>query len=83
MEPCRIRGGNCRPPFPVYEQLVDALLSAHTPAAATRDAIVAHVLDTCAGYAYSDIETVATSGLRYGRRVALVGFACALACRCH
>jgi hypothetical protein len=66
MEPRRIRSGNCRPPFPVYEQLVDALLSAHTPAAGTRDAIVAHVLGTCAGYAYSDIETVATIMTRLG-----------------
>jgi len=66
MEPRRIRSGNCRPPFPVYEQLVDALLSAHRPAAGTRDAIVAHVLGTCAGYAYSDIETVATIMTRLG-----------------
>jgi len=67
MEHLRVRAGDCRPPFPVYEQLVDALLSAHTPAAAaTRDATVAHVLGTCAGYAYSDIETVATIMARLG-----------------
>ena len=66
MEPRRARGGNCQPPFPVYEHLVDDLLAAHTPAAAARDAIVAHVLGACAGYAYSDIETVAMIMTRLG-----------------
>jgi hypothetical protein len=50
----------------VYERLADDLLMAHAPAAATRDATVAHVLGTCAGYAYSDIETVATIMARLG-----------------
>lgn len=66
MEPRRARGVNCQPPFPVYERLIDNLLAAHAPAAAARDAIVAHVLGTCAGYAYSDIETVATIMARLG-----------------
>jgi len=66
METRRTRGGDCRPPFPVYEHLADDLLTAHTAAAATRDATVAHVLGTCAGYAYSDIETVATIMTRLG-----------------
>jgi len=59
MQTRRAQGGICRPPFPVYEQLVDDLLTKHAPASATRDATVAHVLGTCAGYAYSDIETLA------------------------
>ena len=66
MEPRRARGGDCRPPFPVYEHLVDDLLAAHTPAAPARDASVAHVLGACAGYAYSDIETVAMIMARLG-----------------
>ncbi len=53
MEPRGARARDYRPPFPVYEQLVDDLLAAHRPAAALRDATVAHALGTCAGYAAS------------------------------
>ena len=47
--------------FPVHHDLVDTLLRAHsTPSDPPRwDPIVAHVLATLAGYAYSDAETVA------------------------
>jgi len=66
MQTRRAQGGICRPPFPVYEQIVDDLLATHTPASATRVATLAHVLGTCAGYAYSDIETLATIMTRLG-----------------
>jgi hypothetical protein len=57
------------PTFPVYHDLVDRLLAAHaTPGAgaAEYDPTVAHVLATCAGYAYSDAHTVATIMARLG-----------------
>lgn len=59
-------------PFPVYGNLVADLLTAHGPDRADRDATVAHVLGTCAAYAYADIETVATIMSRLG----LDGCAC-------
>lgn len=68
----RLTGGTCGPPFPVYENLVGSLLAAHGPADAGRDAVVAHVLATCAGYAYADIETMAMIVARLG----LEGSAC-------
>ena len=68
----RLAGGACGRPFPVYEDLVGNLLAAHGSADAGRDAVVAHVLGTCAGYAYADIETVAMIMSRLG----LEGSAC-------
>ena len=66
----RLTGGACRPPFPVHESLVARLLAAHSPDAVTRpdprDPAVAHVLATCAGYAYADAETVALMMTRLG-----------------
>jgi len=66
----RLRGPTCGSPFPVYEDLVARLLSAHAPRAAdgggTRDPAVAHVLATCAGYAYADAATVAMLAGRLG-----------------
>lgn len=60
----RLQGRACGRPFPIYEDAVATLLVAHRPgdAAVTdaRDAVVAHVLATCAGYAYADPTTVAT-----------------------
>jgi hypothetical protein len=50
----------------VYAHLVDDLLHAHTSALAARDATVAHVLAIGAGYAYSDIDTVAMIMARLG-----------------
>jgi len=59
-------GGTCGRPFPVYDDLVPVLLAAHERDHAERDATVAHVLGTAAGYAYSDIETLATIMSRLG-----------------
>jgi hypothetical protein len=64
--------------FPVYSDLVDRLLRAHTAAATTPqfDPTVAHVLATCAGYAYSDAQTVAMMMARLGlaeNRCVMVG----------
>jgi hypothetical protein len=42
------------------------MLTAHARAIVARDATVAHVLATCAGYAYSDIGTVAMIMTRLG-----------------
>lgn len=59
-----------RPPFPVYDCLVDDLLAAHPPcddrSAESRSPLVAHVLATCAGYAYSDCDTMALIMTRMG-----------------
>lgn len=61
----RLRGGRCAPPFPIYDDLVARLIAAHPPNAASsiasRDAAIAHVLATCAGYAYADLKTVAST----------------------
>jgi len=56
----------CGRPFPVYDDLAGSLLAAHGRDDAGRDAAVAHVLGTCAGYAYSDTETVAMVMARLG-----------------
>ena len=45
-------------PFPVYEDLVERLLAGHATRDGGRNATVAHVLGTCSGYAYGDIETM-------------------------
>jgi hypothetical protein len=54
--------------FPVHKELVSALLAAHArPEDPPRpDPTVAHVLATCAGYAYSDAATVAMIMARLG-----------------
>ena len=62
----RAKGGRCGSPFPVYEDPVTNLLAAHRGADAERDATVAHILATGAGYAYADIETMATIMSRLG-----------------
>lgn len=58
-----ITGGRCSHPFPVYEDLAGVLASAHP---AGRDPVVAHVLGTCAGYAYADADTFGTMMTRIG-----------------
>jgi len=68
----RIVGGDCEPPFPVHQGLADSLASAHLTTPRGRDATVAHVLGTCAGYAYAEPDTVATIMARLG----LAGHAC-------
>jgi len=50
------------PTFPVYQDLVDSLVAAKMHP----DPTVAHVLATCAGYAYSDVDTVAMIMARMG-----------------
>ncbi|MGZ7078526.1 MAG: lipase family protein [Thermoanaerobaculia bacterium] len=62
----RVAGGSCSEPFPIYEKLVEHLLAAHTRETDDRDRTVAHVLGTCAGYSYSDTQTVATMMSRLG-----------------
>lgn len=62
----RVVGGGCDPPFPVYAHLADELAAAHHAGNGERDATVAHVLATCAAYAYSDADTVATMMTRLG-----------------
>ena len=62
----RLVGGRCGRPFPVYANLVPCLLAAHERNGVDRDATVAHVLATAAGYSYSDIETLATIMSRLG-----------------
>lgn len=52
------------PTFPVYPKLVDTLVKA----TAHPDPVVAHVLATCATYAYSDTDTVAMIMARLGLR---------------
>jgi hypothetical protein len=62
----RLTGGRCGRPFPIYDNLVRDLLAAHQGDRADRDATVAHVLATAAGYSYSDIGTLATIMSRLG-----------------
>jgi len=62
----RAQGNECLTPFPVHADLVDTLLAAHVQDGGERDAVVAHVLGTCAGYVYSDVHTVATIMARLG-----------------
>ena len=62
----RTIGGNCDQPFPLYPQLVETLAAAHLAVPAERDRTVAHVLGTCAGYAYADTNTVSTMMVRLG-----------------
>jgi len=59
-------GGSPGDPFPVYPELVKALAGAHVRAPLERDSTVAHVLGTCAGYAYADAEVVSTTMSRLG-----------------
>lgn len=58
--------GPVKPPFPIHESLVDALLRAHLHGVQGRDETVAHALGVCAGYAYADASTVALMAGRLG-----------------
>jgi hypothetical protein len=62
----RLKGTTPAHPFPLYQDLVASLLAAHRQDESGRDAVVAHLLGTCAGYAYADTGTVATMMTRLG-----------------
>lgn len=62
MEVERLRAVTSDHPFPIYEELVEHLVTA----APARDATVAHVLATCSGYAAGDLQTVAMMMSRLG-----------------
>ncbi len=62
----RLRAPLAGPPFPVYPDVEERLLDAHRSPHDDRDATVAHVLGTCAGYAYSDTDTVSEIMVRMG-----------------
>jgi hypothetical protein len=62
----RTSADTCTSPFPLYDGLADALLRAHQQEPGEGDATVAHVLATCAGYAYADVRTVAMMMARMG-----------------
>jgi hypothetical protein len=61
-----VLGGSCAQPFPVYPQLAETLAAAHLAGTLEPDATAAHVLATCAGYAYADADTVSTMMTRLG-----------------
>jgi hypothetical protein len=61
----RVTSGECSAPFPLYPALVETLFGAHDPPA-DADPVVAHVLATCAGYAYADATTLSTMTQRAG-----------------
>jgi hypothetical protein len=62
----RLAGPSIDAPFPVHRDLAGVLLAGHATADSERDPTIAHVLATFAGYAYSDIETVAMVMSRLG-----------------
>jgi hypothetical protein len=62
----RVSGGSSTSPFPLYDGLADILVAAHQAESADGDLAVAHVLATCAGYAYADVTTVAMMMARLG-----------------
>lgn len=68
LRPFRTAESMTSPTFPVYPGIVDTLLGAHAaPSDPPRwDPVVAHVLATMAGYAYSDADTVAMIAARLG-----------------
>jgi len=62
----RIAGKTCGAPFPVYRDLVEVLAAPAVGGPLERNATTAHALGTCAGYAYADLDTVATVMSRLG-----------------
>jgi hypothetical protein len=62
----RVSAGTCTSPFPLHDGLADALVRAHQGDRGEGDTAVAHVLATCAGYAYADVGTVAMMMGRMG-----------------
>jgi len=66
MIPNRLVGAACSDPFPIHSGLADTLAAAHLRSPDARDATVAHVLGTCAGYAYADTGVVSAIMTRLG-----------------
>jgi len=62
----RIAVKTCEAPFPVHPDLVEMLAAPTMGGSLERHGITAHVLGTCAGYAYADLDTVATVMSRVG-----------------
>jgi Lipase (class 3) len=63
----RIQAVRCAPPFPIYSDAAGELLAAHaSPEVPASNATAAHILAVAAGYAYADIETMATMMSRVG-----------------
>jgi hypothetical protein len=62
----RMKGERCAPPFPIYGDAAGELLAAHASADGASNPTVAHILSVAAGYAYADIETMATMMSRVG-----------------
>lgn len=66
-------------PFPVYDDLEDRLLTPSAPMTDTEthpDSTVAHILAVCAGYSYSDADTLSVMMARMGlerNRVRMIG----------
>ena len=67
MEIERLKGPSPTLPFPVYDDAAGSLLAAHGRDDSSRDPVVAHLLGTCAGYAYADTGTIAMVMGRLGR----------------
>jgi lipase (class 3) len=62
----RIRAERSGPPFPIYRDAAGELLAAHASADQASNATVAHILALASGYAYADVETMATMMSRVG-----------------
>lgn len=62
----RMKGQRCAPPFPIYRDPAGELLAAHAANDGASNATVAHILAVAAGYAYAEIETMATMMGRLG-----------------
>lgn len=56
-----LQHGQVTPTFPVHQDLCQRMIASTDP-----DVVVRHTLAVCAGYAYSDAETVATMMARLG-----------------
>ena len=62
----RMKGQRCAAPFPIYSDPAGELLAAHAADDGAGNATVAHILAVAAGYAYAEIETMATMMSRLG-----------------
>src|SRR5512141_1833718 len=62
----RMKGQRCAAPFPIYRDPAVELRAAHAAVDGASNATVAHILSLAAGYAYAEIETMATMMSRLG-----------------